>query len=133
MRRNYYILPLLAVLLLVGGCRKTVRKTRPAPTVTAVSVVRDIVVESVSIIGKVKAEDETDLVARVSGFLVKTNFSEGEEVKKGQLLFLIEQDQYKAALAKAEANLLTALATQKNADQDYERQKSLYLKRAVAK
>eukprot|EP00764_Aduncisulcus_paluster_P010735 gnl/Carplike_NY0171/3832_a5170_319.p1 GENE.gnl/Carplike_NY0171/3832_a5170_319~~gnl/Carplike_NY0171/3832_a5170_319.p1 ORF type:complete len:395 (-),score=37.68 gnl/Carplike_NY0171/3832_a5170_319:145-1329(-) len=134
MKKIYYISAITCGLLLLGsGCKKPARPPRPAPTVTVVKTVKDTVVETVYIVGKVKADDEANLVARVSGFLVKTNFDEGEEVKKGDLLFLIEQEQYKAALTKAKANLLTALATSRNANIDYERKKKLYAKRAVAK
>ena len=69
--------------------------------------------ETVTIIGKVKAYDKAEIIARVSGFLEKTNFDEGAEVKKGDLLFLIEQNRYKANLVKAKGELLSALATQK--------------------
>ena len=134
MKKIYYISAVMCGLLLLGnGCKKAARPPRPAPTVTVVKTVKDTVVETVYIVGKVKADDEANLVARVSGFLVKTNFDEGEEVKKGELLFLIEQEQYKAAVTKAKANLLTALATYRNANIDYERKKKLYVKRAVAK
>ncbi|MDD5699326.1 MAG: efflux RND transporter periplasmic adaptor subunit [Victivallaceae bacterium] len=129
---------ILSFLLIIGliagnGCRKKIRRPQPPPTVTVVAVGRGTVVETVVVVGQVKAYDRADLVARVKGFLEKTNFNEGEKVAKGKLLFLIEQSEYKANLQKAEGTLLTALAVQKNAERDYERQKNLYAKRAVSK
>jgi len=129
-----FLLLLLAITLLSGnGCKKPVPPQRPAPVVTVAAVKKTKLKETFLIIGKVKAYDEADIVARVSGFLKKTNFDEGAAVKKGDLLFLIEQDQYKANLEKAKGVLLAALATQKNSELEYKRQKNLYKKRAVSK
>ena len=116
-----------------GGCKKPGRPPSPAPTVTVAVVRKDKVIETVTKVAKVKANDKAEIVARVKGFLQKTNFDEGAAVKKGDLLFLIEQDEYRANLEKAEGILLSALAAQRNGNLDYERQKSLYEKRAVAK
>ena len=54
-------------------------------------------------ISNIRAYDSVDLVARVQGFLQKCNFQEGQMVKKGQLLYQIEPDQYEAAVSAAEA------------------------------
>ena len=133
MRLKFLLLLLTAMLIFNGGCKKPAPPKRPAPVVTIATVKKTRLKETFIIIGKVKADDEADLVARVSGFLEKTNFDEGAKVKKGELLFLIEQAQYKANLEKAKGILLSAQATQKNATLDYERQKNLYRKRAVSK
>lgn len=133
MKLKFLLLILTATLFLSGGCKKPAPPQRPAPMVTVAVVKKTKLKETFTIIGKVKAYDKADLVARVSGFLTKTNFDEGAAVKKGDLLFLIEQDQYKANLGKAKGVLLSALATQKNAELDYKRQKNLYEKRAVSK
>jgi membrane fusion protein (multidrug efflux system) len=133
MNNRFFLLIILTALLTVGGCKKPAAPPQPPPTVTAISVRKGRVVETITKIGKVKAYDKADIVARVKGFLIKNNFDEGEEVKKGGILFLIEQDEYKANLEKAEGVLLSALAAKKNSDEDYQRQKSLYDKRAVSK
>ncbi len=133
MRFRYLFLLLTAALFLNGGCKKPAPAKRPAPEVTVASVKKTKLKETFIVIGKVKADDKAEIVARVTGFLKKTNFDEGAKVKKGDLLFLIEQDQYKANLEKAKGILLSALATQKNAMLDFERQKNLYQKRAVSK
>ena len=124
---------IILALLAAGGCKEQRKMPQVAPVVTVASVKRADMTDIVTVIGKVKAYDKADLVARVSGFLVKNNFDEGAEVKKGDVLFLIEQDQYKADLMKAQGTLLSALATLKNADLEYVRQKGLYEKRAVSK
>ncbi len=133
MKFKFLFLLLAAALFFNGGCKKSAPPQRQAPVVTIASVKKTKLKETFIIIGKVKAEDEAEIVARVTGFLEKTNFDEGAKVKKGDLLFLIEQDQYKANLQKAKGILLSAEATLKNASLDYERQKNLYQKRAVSK
>lgn len=133
MKFRFLLLLLAAALFLNSGCEKPAPPPQIPPTVTIAPVKKQKLKETFIIIGKVKAYDEADIVARVKGFLEKTNFDEGAAVKKGDLLFLIEQDQYKANLEKAKGVLLAALATQRNADMEYERQKSLYVKRAVSK
>ncbi|MCP3968275.1 MAG: efflux RND transporter periplasmic adaptor subunit [Lentisphaerae bacterium] len=127
----------ITVLLLVGtlflaGCKPKRPVIKPSSAVVVVPVKLGNIVASTIIIGQVKAYDKVELVARVKGFLQKRNFIEGELVKKGQLLFLIEQDQYKADVIKAKAAVMSAMADKKNADIDYERQRALYQKRAVA-
>lgn len=133
MRINFVLSLMIITLFIAGGCKKPVRPPSPDPTVTVAAVRKDKVVETVTKVARVKANNKAEIVARVKGFLLKTNFTEGGAVKKGDLLFLIEQDEYKANLEKAEGVLLSALAAQRNSDLDYERQKGLYEKRAVAK
>lgn len=133
MRLRFLLLLLATTLFFNGGCKKPAAPPRQAPAVTVAIVKKVKLKETVIITGRVKADDKVDIVARVSGFLEKTNFDEGAKVKKGDLLFLIEQAQYKANLQKAQGILLAAEATLKNASLDYERQKNLYMKRAVSK
>src|SRR4029453_13917919 len=55
--------------------------------------------------------DSVALVARVEGYLEKNHFTDGSRVKKGDLLFTIQQDQYKAQLQQAEAQLAAQKAS----------------------
>jgi membrane fusion protein (multidrug efflux system) len=68
--------------------------------------------------GRVAAIDTVDLRARVQGFLEQRLFTEGDDVKKGELLYVIEQppfqaqlDEAKAQLARAEASVAETQAT----------------------
>jgi membrane fusion protein, multidrug efflux system len=61
----------------------------------------------------------------VAGFLEERKFTEGQNVKKGDLLFLIEQATYKAAVEQARASLAKAQATETNAKLQYDRGKEL--------
>ncbi|MBG49742.1 MAG: efflux transporter periplasmic adaptor subunit [Pseudozobellia sp.] len=75
--------------------------------------------------GRFEASSRVEVRARVSGFLEKVNFQDGEHVKKGQTLFVIDQRPFKIALDEAEANYAQALASLKTAQDNFERVESL--------
>jgi membrane fusion protein (multidrug efflux system) len=88
-------------------------------------VVSRQVTETSDYIGRVTAIDKVDIVARVSGFIEERSFTEGQRVKKGDMLFRIEQATYKAAVEQARAALAKAKATEVNAKLQLERGKEL--------
>jgi membrane fusion protein (multidrug efflux system) len=88
-------------------------------------VVNRQVTETAEFIGRVTAIDKVEVVARVSGFIEQRLFMEGQQVKTGDLLFLIEQATYRAAVEQQRANLAKAKATEANAAVQLERGKDL--------
>jgi membrane fusion protein (multidrug efflux system) len=107
------------------------RAAAPPPAVGVVAVVRKDITPSATFTGRIEAIDRVDLRARVDGYLETWQFSEGGEVKAGQLLFTIEKDTYAAAVAQAKATLSRAEASAKLAKIEVERQSEL-LRRQVA-
>ena len=97
----------------------------PPPAVSVTPVVSRQVTETVDYIGRITAIEKVDIVARVPGFIEERNFTEGQEVKTGDLLFRIEQATYKAAVDQARATLAKAKATEVNAKLQFERGKEL--------
>jgi membrane fusion protein (multidrug efflux system) len=97
----------------------------PPPAVSVVPVVSRQVTETASFVGRVAAIDKVDIVARVSGFIKERNFTEGQHVKTGDLLFRIEPDIYKAAVDQQNANLAKAKATEVNANLQLQRGQEL--------
>lgn len=75
--------------------------------------------------GTVVPESSVDVVARVEGYLEKTFFKEGDNIKKGQLLFKIESVEYEIAVRAAEAAVAQAQALYTNALQELDRGKEL--------
>jgi len=73
----------------------------------------------------INAYEKVDIIARVSGILEKKHFAEGAFVKKGGLLYTIEQDIYKAKLDTANAVLEKAHSNLQKATKDWERAKTL--------
>lgn len=79
-----------------------------------------------------KPFQEVDVVARVNGLLITENFKEGSYVKKGDLLYEIEKDEYKATLDTSKAAHLKAQANYKKAQKDYTRVSYLFKNKAVS-
>jgi len=104
----------------------------PPPTVTVEKAEVRNVTAYAQFSGYTEAAQSVELTARVSGFLEKVNFKPGQTVKKGDVLFLIEQDQYQAALDKAKADLAKAQAEMKLAEATLTRKKNAYKDRAIS-
>jgi membrane fusion protein, multidrug efflux system len=102
-------------LSLIACCGAAMAQGAPPPAVSVSPVVSRQVTETGDFIGRVTAINKVDIVARVPGFIEERNFTEGQLVKKGDLLFRIEQDTYKAAVDQQAANLAKAKATEGNA------------------
>ena len=107
----------------------------PPPSVVVAAVANQAVGRQGRFIGNIQAIQSVELKARVEGFLEQIAFEEGAMVDAGQLLYQIEQDQYKAALASAEgevaaakADAASAAAALENKQGDYDRQAALIKK-----
>jgi multidrug efflux system membrane fusion protein len=82
-------------------------------------------------IGNVEAYSTVTVKSKVGGELVRVHFTEGQDVKKGSLLFTIDPRPYEAALKQAEANLERDVAQAKHAREDARRYESLIQKGVV--
>lgn len=87
---------------------------RAVPVVVASSVQRDVPV-SLTAIGTVSPLQTVQVKSMVTAQIVSVNFQEGQEVKKGQLLFTLDDRSFKAELAKAEGTLARDRAAAANA------------------
>lgn len=109
---------LLALGLVAQACARQEAPARPAPpppSVTVTPVEKIAVTESDEYVGRTESRSIVDLRARVTGYLVKRNFEEGADVREGQLLYVIEQEPYQAAVAAAEAAISQTEAALENA------------------
>jgi len=77
--------------------------------------------------------NQVDIKPQVSGNIVGIFFKDGQRVKKGQKLYEIDQQQYKAAVEQAKANLDVAKANLARSQQDYDRYQELAKQDAIAK
>ena len=116
---------LAAYILIIGSGSAVAQGASPPPAVSVVAVASRQVTETASFVGRVVAIDKVDVVARVSGFINERNFTEGQQVKTGDLLFRIEPDTYKAAVDQQTANLAKAKATEVNANLQLQRGQDL--------
>ncbi|WP_170295011.1 efflux RND transporter periplasmic adaptor subunit [Paracoccus aestuariivivens] len=103
-----------------------------APVVGTTAVVSKDIAESAEFTGRVEAVDRVDILARVSGFLLSVGFQEGQRVAKGQTLFEIEPDSYKADIAQIEGQIGSAQAEKTLADLEVARQQELYDRKVSA-
>ena len=109
---NIHLTALGAMMLsfLLVGCDDSDAQNAapPAPTVSAAKVLVKSISQWDSFNGRIEAVESVQLRPRVSGYIDKVNYTDGQEVKKGQVLFTIDDRTYRAALEQAQAALARA-------------------------
>ena len=124
---------LLTIITLVAACREqNVYAPPPPPEVTVSKPALQSVTDYVEFTGNTQAIKTVQLVARVQGYLEKVLFQDGDRVKEGQLLFLIEQDTYEAQLKQTEAQILQQKANLDHAQIEFVRFGDLLRKNAAS-
>ncbi|HKO57333.1 MAG TPA: biotin/lipoyl-binding protein, partial [Thermoanaerobaculia bacterium] len=124
-----------AVLLLaLVSCAKEKPKPRDEriPVSVAVAKQTDVPVQ-ITAIGSVQPMSTVAVRALAGGQLTRVSFREGEDVRRGQLLFTIDPRPYRAALAQAQANLARDQAVLRNAESEAARYGDLVKKDYVTK
>ena len=81
---------------------------------------------------RMKGQNDVTVTPQVSGQLTKICVTEGQQVKKGQVLFIIDQRNAQLELEAAQANLQAALAQENSAKLEYESNKNLFEKKIVS-
>ena len=139
--KSYFIIKkkTVAILVLVIAVVAAViyfsRKKEPErelPIVSTVEVGKSDVNVYGEYVGRVRAQQFVEVHARVEGFLEEMRFEEGTYVKKNQLLFVIDQRQYKAKVDKASAQLKKDQAQERKTQHDLERIRPLYAENAAS-
>ena len=97
-----------------------------APKVSIAAAYSDELLEQVIFIGRGEAVDKVDVVARVSGFLEEVLVKDGDDVKRGDILFRIEDDTYTATLGARQADLEQAYANLNLTEVELERKSELF-------
>ena len=127
--RGVVLLGLAAALAGCGDGKQAAQAPAPPPpAVTVVRVTTEDIRPTYRFTGRIEAIYRVDLRARVDGFLEKRLFTEGADVKEGELLFTIEKGQYEAAVKEAEASVEKAQSSQKFAELEFSRQSDLVQK-----
>lgn len=118
--------PIFAVLLAAFALPVAAQDEEAPPVkVSVAAAYTEELINEVSFIGKGRAIDTVDIVARVSGFLDEVLVEDGATVEEGELLFKIEPDAYEAALEAAKADLSRAQAQLELAGIELGRKKEL--------
>ena len=127
----------LAVLATIAGCGKSAQQQKPPqmppPEVGVVSVHATAVPLVQDLVGRLSAVRTADVRARVAGVLQKRVYTEGSDVKEGQLLFQIDPAPLRATLNAQLANLAAAQATYTNNHVAAERARAVASKGLLSK
>lgn len=130
----------VAALALLSGCGRSgagdahaSNGPPPAPEVQVAEVALQAIRPWDEFNGRIDAVESVQLRSRVSGYIERIAFAEGQEVKKGQLLFVIDQRPYRASLASAQAQLERARAAAGLAQTQDQRARQLVAENAVSR
>ena len=118
---------MLALATLVASCceQKQQAGGPPPPAVTVAKPVKRTVVDYDEYVGRFAAINSVEIRARVSGYLDKIHFKDGQIVKQGDLLFTIDKRPFQNTLDQARANLVQAQSNLAFTESDYTRGQQL--------
>jgi membrane fusion protein (multidrug efflux system) len=138
LKANIKLTPRLQVLTMAAvamlcGCKKPVAVAPPPPTVEIMEISNSEVPLSSTLIGQLDSPQNVEVRARVEGFLDKMPFTEGVEVKQGDLLFQLDKKPFLEKLAAATGALAEANAALGKYEADVARLEPLFNKRAIPK
>jgi RND family efflux transporter MFP subunit len=124
---------LFAVAALLSACSNENAYVPPPPPKVEVALpLKQTVTPYLYATGNTAAVNTTTLVARVSGFIQGIDYKDGDEVKAGARLFLIEPDPYQLALEQAKAGQVSAGAAAKQSGAELKRQQELLAQKVVS-
>jgi RND family efflux transporter MFP subunit len=140
MKRIIIYIPLLAMAagILVTGCSSKAKTNNEAAATDTLQLpvltlnTQDTVLQK-SYVADIQAQKNIEIRSRVRGFLEKIYVDEGKQVKKGQLLFKLNDQEFKVNLSKAKATLSNAMADAKATALEVDRVKLLVNKNVISK
>ena len=116
----YYSIGLALVVALVAlaGCSKPQAQNAPPPPppVSVAPAAEKEIVETDEFPGRIEAVESVEVRARVNGYIQSVHFKPGSQVKKGDLLFVIDPRPFQAELARAEATLAEQATSRREYD-----------------
>ena len=131
-RASLAAVPLLGLALAACSDQKQAQNAPPPPTVTVAKPTQRTIVDQDEYVGRFVAVNNVEMRARVSGYLEKVHFRDGQIVTQGDVLFTIDPRPFENALAQARANLAPAKSNQIFAERDFERAQQLVREKAIA-
>jgi membrane fusion protein (multidrug efflux system) len=122
----------LAAFLAAACSKETAAPQRPAPEVVVLAVQPKTIPYVSTFVAQTESSRQVNIVARVSGFLDKIAYREGEMVKEGQLLFQLDPKPFRAQLEAARGGLQAQQARLTTADANLKRVKPLARENALS-
>jgi RND family efflux transporter MFP subunit len=133
MHQRFLLFSIAVVLMLLLGCTQTLPPpVLVPPTVSVALPIEREVTDYEEFTGRTDAVDHVDVRARVSGYLVKVNFKDGDVVKLGDLLYEIDPRPFQADLDMAKGELERLNAQKKLLDIQVDRYQKLAVKGAAS-
>ena len=125
----------LALTMMVGGLTSCVGDMPQVEQTSfeTVTVKKEDITVPIKFSAKLKGETDVTITPQVSGQLMKICVTEGDQVKKGQVLFMIDSRNARLELEAAQANLQSAIAQENSARIEYESNKNLFEKKIISK
>ena len=123
---------LILAILALPSCKSEEKKAGTPPSFQVMEIKAKKVPVFIQTVGQTMGIPTVEIRARVAGYLRSWDFREGSIVKKGQVLFTIEPDEYKNSLALAEADLDSRMAAWEKAKLDVQRLKPLVQTKAIS-
>lgn len=122
----------ISLVLLLAACGQSTPPAPPPPEVTVTNPVRQKLVDRDEYVGRFVAVDAVEIRARVSGYLEKVHFTDGQLVKAGDLLFTLDQRPFQASLDQARADLARAKSQADLTRADLSRAETLLQQKTIA-
>lgn len=121
------------ILMLIVACQQQpAQAPPPPPAVTVAQPLERSVTDYLELTGNTQAVMTVQLIARVEGYLEKVFFQDGQLVKNGQPLFLIQQNTYQDAIQQAEGQILLQKAQLEHAAKQWVRYSDLFQQKATS-
>ena len=130
--RVRYRVPSSWAWLALAGCGADLPAPPPPPEVTVAEVRAEEIAEWDEYQGEFEAVDAVEIRPRVSGYLDRVAFTEGREVRKGDVLFEIDPQPYQATLDQRQADLTRVQARLSLTERDAERSERLVAVKAIS-
>ena len=118
---------------LLAACSPPAPQAPPPPAVTVAPAIGRVVNEWDEFTGRIQAVDYVEVRPRVSGFIDKVAFTEGKEVRQGEVLFVIDQREYRDALERAKAEYTRASTQAELAKSEAGRAEGLIKENAISR
>ncbi len=132
MKARYGLACLGVATLVISGCGEKKAPAPPPPAVVVAHPLQKMIIDWDDYVGQFIAVDSVDVRPRVSGYLQTVAFKDGQTVKKGQLLFVIDPRPYQALVDQAKAQVQRQEATLANATAQRKRSETLVATHAVS-
>jgi multidrug efflux system membrane fusion protein len=128
-------LAVAVAIVVLAGCSKPQAQNAPPPPppVSVAAAVEKEIIETDEFPGRIEAVESVEVRARINGYIQSVNFKPGAEVRKGDLLFVVDPRPFQAELARAEATLANTRAQLDLARTELARNEQLLAEQATSK